>query len=77
MMLARISAKISALLRWMFGAPVSELPSAFGDTVPSDLRVFEEQMQHVQDTVQPVQQYQNRRQKQTNPPKRNVPIERL
>ena len=27
--------------RWLFGSPFRELPPAFGNTVPSELRVFE------------------------------------
>ena len=27
--------------RWLFGSPFRELPSAFGNTVPSELRMFE------------------------------------
>ena len=27
--------------RWLFGSPFRELPSAFGNTVPSELQVFE------------------------------------
>lgn len=77
MMLAKILAKVLALLQWMFGAPVSDLPPAFGDTVPSDLRVFEDRMQHEQEVEQPVKQYANKQQTQTNPPKRDLPIERL
>ena len=76
-MLAKISKKIEALLRWMFGAPVSDLPPAFGDTVPSDLRVFEEEMQHVQEEEHPVKQYSTKKQVVTKPPKKDVPLERL
>jgi hypothetical protein len=34
--------------RWLFGAPFSELPAEFGDTVPADLRVFEAQAEEIQ-----------------------------
>jgi len=76
-MLAKILKKATAFLRWLFGAPVSDLPPAFGDTVPSDLRVFEEQMEHAQEAEQPVKQYSTKKQTLTNPPKKDVPMERL
>jgi hypothetical protein len=41
--------KIQQFLRWLFGAPIQDLPPEFGDTVPSELRVFEaeaEERQH-------------------------------
>ncbi|NOZ73539.1 MAG: hypothetical protein GXP38_16890 [Chloroflexi bacterium] len=77
MMLSKISAKVTGFLRWLFGAPVSELPPAFGDTVPAELRVFEEEMEHIQEVEQPVKIHQEKQHPQTNPPKKDVPIERL
>jgi len=77
MMLTKILAKIAGLLRWFFGAPVSELPPAFGDIVPSDMRVFEEQVQHFQEMEQPKKQYASQQHAQTKPPKRDVPLERM
>jgi hypothetical protein len=36
-----IARKIQHFFRWLFGAPIQDLPPEFGDTVPSELRVFE------------------------------------
>jgi len=32
---------IKRFVRWLFGAPFTNMPSEFGDTVPPELRVFE------------------------------------
>jgi hypothetical protein len=37
----KITRGIQQFLRWLFGAPIQDLPPEFGDTVPSELRVFE------------------------------------
>ena len=45
----KIVREIQRFLRWLFGAPIQDLPPEFGDTVPSELRVFEaeaEERQH-------------------------------
>jgi len=39
----RIARGIQRFVRWLFGIPFQNLPPAFGDTVPSELRVFETQ----------------------------------
>ena len=39
---------IQQFIRWLFGAPFQELPSEFGDTVPSELRVFEAEAEEIQ-----------------------------
>ena len=39
---------IARFARWLFGAPFEELPPEFGDTVPPDLRRFEEQAEEAQ-----------------------------
>ena len=33
--------RLARLARWLFGSPFRELPPAFGNTVPSELQVFE------------------------------------
>jgi hypothetical protein len=35
-------------IRWLFGAPFEELPSEFGDPVPSELRWFEAEAEEIQ-----------------------------
>ena len=35
-------------LAWLFGAPFQDLPPEFGDTVPTELRVFEYQAEEAQ-----------------------------
>jgi hypothetical protein len=45
----RIARGIQQFVRRLFGIPFQNLPPAFGDTVPSELRIFEakaEEMQH-------------------------------
>jgi hypothetical protein len=44
----RIARGIQRFVRWLFGIPFQNLPSAFGDTVPSELRVFEAQAKEMQ-----------------------------
>ncbi len=36
------------LFRWLVGAPVADLPAAFGSTVPADLQAFEAHGEAVQ-----------------------------
>lgn len=43
---------IGRFTRWLFGAPFQELPTEFGDSVPSELRVFEAQSEEAQHHVQ-------------------------
>ena len=33
--------RLTRFARWLFGSPFRELPPAFGNTVPPELRVFE------------------------------------
>jgi hypothetical protein len=33
--------RLTRFARWLFGSPFRELPPAFGNTVPTELRVFE------------------------------------
>ena len=44
----RIARGIQRFVRGLFGIPFQNLPPAFGDTVPSELRVFETQAKEMQ-----------------------------
>ena len=46
--MTKIIKSVKRLARWFFGAPFQDLPSEFGDPVPPDLRLFEEQAEEVQ-----------------------------
>jgi hypothetical protein len=35
-------------IRWFFSAPFQDLPPAFGDTVPPELRAFEAEVNEIQ-----------------------------
>jgi hypothetical protein len=35
-------------VRWLFGAPFRDLPPAFGDTVPPELRAYEEKVDEME-----------------------------
>jgi hypothetical protein len=39
---------IRCCLRWLIGAPFQELPSEFGDPVPSELRAFQAKTEEAQ-----------------------------
>jgi hypothetical protein len=39
---------IRRFIGWLLGAPFRELPPEFGDAVPSELRVFEAQVEEAQ-----------------------------
>jgi hypothetical protein len=41
---------VNRFVRWLFGAPFQNLPPEFGDTVPPELRVFEEEAAQAQHT---------------------------
>jgi hypothetical protein len=46
---SKILSAVKKFSRWLLGAPFQELPPEFGDTVPSELRIFEaeaEERQH-------------------------------
>jgi hypothetical protein len=51
-------------VRWLFGAPFRELPPAFGDTVPPELRAYEERVDemahHPVGTVSPPRSHGHR-----------------
>ena len=59
-MASRLLGWVKSFTRWLFGAPVSSLPPAFGDTVPAHLRVFEaeadEIMEHEVEVKRPLSQ---------------------
>ncbi len=38
------SGSVERFVRWFAGSPFEHLPPSYGDTVPSDLRVFEANM---------------------------------
>jgi hypothetical protein len=44
----RVTRWLSRVVRWLFGAPFRDLPPAFGDTVPPELRAYEEQVDEMQ-----------------------------
>jgi hypothetical protein len=54
--MAKIRRGFQRFTRWLFGAPFEELPSEFGDPVPSELRRFEAEAEefqhHRQGTIQ-------------------------
>jgi hypothetical protein len=41
--------RVQRFLRWLFGSPFQEMPDAFGDSVPPELRVFEARVEEMQD----------------------------
>ena len=41
--------RVQRFLRWLVGSPFQEMPEAFGDPMPSGLRVFEAQVEVMQD----------------------------
>lgn len=43
---------VQRFLRWLFGAPLQELPPEFGDTVPPELRVFEAETEEAQQRLE-------------------------
>ncbi len=43
---------ISRFVHWLFGAPFKNLPPEYGDTVPSDLRVFETERELAQHSAE-------------------------
>ena len=47
-MMAKIWRGFQRFIRWLFGAPFEELPSEFGDPVPSELRRFEAEAEEIQ-----------------------------
>lgn len=57
-------------LRWLFSAPFRELPPAFGDTVPPELRTYEEKADemahHPVGMVSPPQSHSHQRSKSTH-----------
>jgi hypothetical protein len=40
-MIQKVLKLLQSLARWFFGAPFRQLPPAFGETIPFDLRAFE------------------------------------
>lgn len=47
-MSAETESRVKGFMRWLFGSPFKALPQPYGDTVPSDLRVFEAQQEEAQ-----------------------------
>lgn len=68
--------RVKSFVRWLFGAPFKALPSPFGDTVPSDLRVFEAQQESVQHHEQPAPGVAEQRHSQSKPARRREYLER-
>jgi hypothetical protein len=60
----------SRAVSWLFGAPFRELPSAFGDSVPPELRAYEEQVDemahHPVGTVSPPERHGHQNSKPTH-----------
>lgn len=56
-MIQKVLKPIQSLVNWFFGAPFRQLPSEFGDVVPTDLRAFEaeaeESQRYPRENVQP------------------------
>ncbi len=38
---SELAYRVQRLVRWLFGAPVQNLPTGFGDTVPPEVAKFE------------------------------------
>jgi hypothetical protein len=57
-------------VRWLFGAPFRDLPPAFGDTVPPELRAYEEKVDemahHPVGTVSPPKSHGHQRSNPTH-----------
>jgi len=68
---------IQRFLRWLFGSPFEELPPAFGDPVPPELRVFEAEAEEAQRRARgKVPPPASPRHKQTKPVRRDESLER-
>lgn len=76
-MVDRLLSPFKRLARWFFGSPFQDLPPAFGDPVPSDLRVFEARQEEIPFHTQEIPGPASIRQRLSRPARRWAYLDRL